>query len=34
MLNTDTVPIDVSLVKRLIATQFPDWADLPIKPGR
>jgi len=26
------VHIDVSLVRRLIATQFPQWADLPIKP--
>lgn len=24
--------IDVSLVQRLISTQFPQWADLPIKP--
>ena len=29
MLNT---PIDVELVRKLIATQFPQWADLPIKP--
>lgn len=26
------VTIDVSLVSRLVATQFPQWADLPIKP--
>jgi len=26
------VQIDVSLVRRLIAAQFPQWADLPIKP--
>ncbi len=26
------VIIDTSLVKRLIATQFPQWADVPIKP--
>ncbi len=32
MTNTEKVPIDVSLVRRLIATQFPQWADLPIKP--
>ena len=31
MLNTDKVHIDVSLVRRLIATQFPQWADLPVK---
>ena len=24
--------IDVSLVRRLVADQFPDWSDLPIKP--
>jgi aminoglycoside phosphotransferase (APT) family kinase protein len=32
MPNTDKVHIDVSLVRRLITTQFPPWADLPIKP--
>lgn len=32
MQNTDIVSIDVSLVQRLIATQFPEWADLPVKP--
>ncbi|WP_131795538.1 aminoglycoside phosphotransferase family protein [Fluoribacter gormanii] len=26
------VPIDVSLVRRLIDSQFPQWANLPIKP--
>ena len=31
MLNTDKIHIDVSLVRRLIATQFPQWADLPVK---
>lgn len=30
-LNTPS-PIDVSLVKWLIATQFPHWAHLPVKP--
>jgi aminoglycoside phosphotransferase (APT) family kinase protein len=36
--DPDTVPIpdrrfvDVSLVRRLIARQFPQWADLPIRP--
>ncbi|MBW3634163.1 MAG: aminoglycoside phosphotransferase family protein [Chloroflexi bacterium] len=29
---TDTFPIDVSLVSRLIAAQFPEWAHLPITP--
>lgn len=28
----DQVPIDVDLVRRLVATQFPRWADLPIRP--
>ncbi|MBX9621974.1 MAG: aminoglycoside phosphotransferase family protein [Alphaproteobacteria bacterium] len=32
MANNDKVHIDVSLVRRLIAKQFPQWADLPIKP--
>lgn len=29
---TDQMEIDVALVTRLIATQFPQWADLPIRP--
>ena len=32
MSTTDKIHIDVALVHRLIATQFPQWADLPIKP--
>lgn len=32
MPNTNKVQIDVSLVRRLIDTQFPQWADQPIKP--
>ena len=32
MRNTNLVPIDVSLVQKLIATQFPQWAELSIKP--
>ena len=28
----DKVHIDVPLVRKLIATQFPQWADLSIKP--
>lgn len=28
----DEVSIDLALVRRLIAAQFPQWADLPIKP--
>jgi len=32
MTGTDQVNIDVSLVRKLIATQFPDWAGLEIRP--
>jgi aminoglycoside phosphotransferase (APT) family kinase protein len=32
MQNTDRVSIDVSLIQRLIADQFPEWAGLPVKP--
>jgi aminoglycoside phosphotransferase (APT) family kinase protein len=31
-LHADQVEIDVSLVRRLVAAQFPKWADLPIRP--
>ncbi|HEX6710344.1 MAG TPA: aminoglycoside phosphotransferase family protein, partial [Rubrobacter sp.] len=31
-MHADEVNIDVALVRRLIAAQFPHWADLPIKP--
>jgi aminoglycoside phosphotransferase (APT) family kinase protein len=30
-MHTDRVDIDVSLVDRLVAAQFPQWADLPIE---
>ncbi len=30
--QVEKVTIDVSLVRRLVAAQFPDWADLPIRP--
>ncbi len=30
--HADEVDINVSLVRRLVVTQFPQWADLPIKP--
>jgi aminoglycoside phosphotransferase (APT) family kinase protein len=30
-MHADEVHTDVSLVRRLLATQFPDWADLPIE---
>ncbi len=32
MSDHDKIPINVSLVQRLIAEQFPQWADLEIKP--
>lgn len=32
MSNTENLSIDVSLVQKLVATQFPQWADLSIKP--
>jgi aminoglycoside phosphotransferase (APT) family kinase protein len=28
----DIVDIDVALVRRLLAAQFPQWADLPVEP--
>jgi len=31
-MHADEVDINVSLVRRLLAAQFPQWADLPIKP--
>jgi aminoglycoside phosphotransferase (APT) family kinase protein len=31
-MRADEVNIDVALVRRLVSTQFPQWADLPIKP--
>lgn len=31
-MQAEELDIDVSLVGRLVATQFPQWADLPIKP--
>jgi aminoglycoside phosphotransferase (APT) family kinase protein len=31
-MHADEIDIDVDLVRRLIATQFPHWADLPIEP--
>jgi len=30
-MHADEVDIDVDLVRRLLATQFPHWADLPIR---
>lgn len=32
MPSSDCVLIDVSLVRRLVAGQFPQWADLPVQP--
>jgi aminoglycoside phosphotransferase (APT) family kinase protein len=31
-MHADAVKIDASLVGRLVAAQFPEWADLPIRP--
>jgi Phosphotransferase enzyme family len=31
-MHADEVELDASLVGRLLATQFPQWADLPIEP--
>jgi aminoglycoside phosphotransferase (APT) family kinase protein len=31
-MHADQVKIDVSLVRELVAAQFPHWADLPIRP--
>lgn len=33
-MHADDVRIDASLVRRLVAAQFPQWAHLPIKPVR
>jgi aminoglycoside phosphotransferase (APT) family kinase protein len=33
-MHADEVDTNVSLVARLLSTQFPQWADLPIKPVR
>src|SRR3712207_4667561 len=30
--HTDRIHIDATLVRRLVAAQFPRWADLPIRP--
>ncbi len=32
-MHADEVDTDVSLVRRLLAAQFPQWADLPIEPA-
>lgn len=32
MLDPDRMTIETSLVRRLVAAQFPGWADLPVKP--
>jgi len=31
-MHADEIPTDPGLVERLIATQFPQWAELPITP--
>lgn len=33
-MHADELPIDGSLVRRLVAAQLPQWADLPIRPVR
>ena len=33
-MHADEVDTDVTLVRRLLAAQFPRWADLPIEPVR
>jgi len=30
-MHTDELQIDVTLVRRLVAEQFPQWADLPLR---
>jgi hypothetical protein len=32
-MHADDVLTDVSLVRRLLAAQLPEWAGLPIEPG-
>lgn len=32
MMHADEVPTDVTLVRRLLAAQFPHWAGLPVEP--
>src|SRR5205085_7734601 len=31
-MHADEVEIDADIVRRLLAAQFPDWAELPIEP--
>jgi aminoglycoside phosphotransferase (APT) family kinase protein len=31
-MHADEVDIDEALVRRLVAAQFPQWAELPIEP--
>lgn len=30
--HADEVPVDAALIRRLLAEQFPEWADLPVHP--
>ena len=32
MMHRDEVTVDVAVVRRLLAAQFPEWADLPLEP--
>jgi aminoglycoside phosphotransferase (APT) family kinase protein len=31
-LSSDAVHVDIPQVRRLVAAQFPEWADLPVTP--
>lgn len=33
-MHADEVPVDAALVRRLLAGQFPQWAELPVEPVR
>ena len=33
-MHADELPIDAALVRRLVAAQFPEWAELPLEPVR
>src|SRR5579885_2354336 len=33
-MHADEVDVDISLVRRLLAAQFPQWADFPLQPVR
>ncbi len=33
-MHADEIEVDIPLVRRLLAAQFPQWASLPIEPVR